>query len=74
MTKLDFIRKRLLALFASDDIAGKQKIVDNYNKIRKKKCYCGHTTTCDCGNPGIYEFECSLKTKSISENTLKKLL
>lgn len=39
-----------------------EKILKKYNKKRNKQpekekhCYCGHTTTCDCGNPSIYEF------------------
>lgn len=74
MTKPGFIRKRLIALFDSDNVLEQQKIVDKYNAIRNNRCYCGHTITCDCGNPGIYEFKSSLLSNSISERTLKKLL
>lgn len=76
MTKPDFIRKRLILLFESEkneDIIIQQEIVDNYNKIRRNKCYCGHTDVCDCGNPGISEFKSSLYTNSIPEHILNKL-
>lgn len=74
MTKPGFIKKRLLLLFQSDDITEQQKIVNNYNKIRNNRCYCGHTTYCDCGNPGILEFKSSLETDSISEKILNEIL
>jgi hypothetical protein len=74
MTKPDFIRRRLLILFESDNVTEQQRIVDNYNKIRTNKCYCGHTIDCDCGNPGISEFKSSLQTNSISEEILNKIL
>ena len=74
MTKPGFIRKRFKLLFASDDVFLQSRVVDNYKKIRGDECYCGHTTTCDCGDPGISEFKSSLYTKSISEETLSKLL
>ncbi len=38
-----------------------------YNEYRSKQdekdCYCGHTISCDCANPGIFEFEMFLKRK-----------
>ncbi len=72
--KPGFIKKRIQLLFESNNIENQQKIVDNYNKIRGNKCYCGHTTTCDCGDPGISEFKNSLHTNAISEETLNKIL
>ena len=27
------------------------------NQQKEKDCYCGHTDTCDCGNPGLSEFK-----------------
>lgn len=74
MTKPGFIRKRLIALFASDDVVEQQRVVDNYNRIRNKQCYCGHTDKCDCSNPGIYEFKNSLISNSISEEVLEKVI
>ena len=72
MTKPGFIKKRLLQLFASNDVIEQQRVVDNYNRVRNEQCYCGHTDVCDCSNPGIYEFKSSLMTNSISEETFKK--
>ena len=74
MTKPGFIKKRLIALFASDDVVEQQRVVDNYNRIRNKQCYCGHTDECDCSNPGIYEFKHSLMSNSISEEVLDKVI
>lgn len=74
MTKPGFIKTRIITLFASDDVVEQQRLVDNYNKIRNKKCYCGHTDKCDCSNPGIYEFKNALISNNISEETLKKIL
>lgn len=74
MTKPGFVRNRLIALFESNDIMEQQRIVNNYNKIRKEQCYCGHTDKCDCSNPGIYEFKHSLLTNSINEKILNKIL
>jgi hypothetical protein len=76
MTKPGFINKRLILLFESEkneDIIKQQEIVDNYNKIRRNECYCGHTNVCDCENPGISEFKSSLYTYSIPEFILDKL-
>ena len=74
MTKPGFVTNRLIALFESNDIIEQQRIVNNYNKIRKKQCYCGHTDKCDCSNPKIYEFKHSLLTNSINEKILNKIL
>ncbi len=74
MTKPDFIRKRLLLLFETNDVEQQWLIVDSYNLIRNNKCYCGHTIDCDCGNPGISEFKSALQNNSISEEILTKLL
>ncbi len=72
-TKLGFVKKRMIALFESNDNVLKQQIVDNYNKIRNNQCYCGHTIQCDCGDLGVYEFQHSLFTNSISEDILNKI-
>jgi hypothetical protein len=74
MTKPNFIRKRLILLFESDNIIEQQKIVDNYNKIRENKCYCGHTDECSCGDPGISEFKSALLTNSIPETILSMII
>ena len=66
--------KQLLLIFNTDNVKLQQKIVVKYNEIREGECYCGHTITCDCGNPGISEFKSALQTNSIDEEILKKIL
>ena len=74
MTKPGFIKRRILALFNSDDIKEQNKIIMLYNKIRNDKCYCGHTIDCDCGNPDISNFKTAIENNYISEHTLNKIL
>jgi hypothetical protein len=74
MTKPGFILKRIKLLFESNDDTEKQIILNQYNEKRnqqlEKDCYCGHTTTCDCGNPGISEFTQAILNNNIKENML----
>jgi hypothetical protein len=78
MTKPGFLLKRIKLLFQSNDEIEKQKIINKYNQFRNKQkekdCYCGHTIKCDCGNPGISEFNSALQRDCISENILNKIL
>jgi hypothetical protein len=72
MTKPGFVLRRLKALFLSDDIVEQENVLALYNKNRdkqiEKECYCGHTITCDCGNPGISEFKSSILSNALKEN------
>ena len=43
--------------------------VNYYKKIRTKQCYCGHTFSCDCGNPGFSELENNIKNQVVDKKT-----
>ena len=78
MTKPGFLLKRIKLLFNSEDVEEKQKVLDKYNLFRtnqiEKDCYCGHTSDCDCGNPGISEFTQAIQNNNISEDILNEIL
>jgi hypothetical protein len=75
MTKPGFITRRMIMLFSSESEESEQKrILKKYSLIRNNSCYCGHTSDCDCGDPGVYEFKNALITGSISEDMLATLL
>jgi len=61
-----------------DTILSLQEIYECYLKLRDndKRCYCGHTDSCDCSNPDITLFKESLDRGTISfelDNGWKKL-
>jgi len=74
MTKPGFKLKRIKLLFESNDDISKTILLEVYNQKRDKQlekdCYCGHTTTCDCGNPGISEFTQAILNNNIEEKML----
>lgn len=80
MSKSGYLLYRIKLLFNSDDIEAQQIIVNRYankrnqNKPKYRDCYCGHTTDCECANPGISEFKQALFNGTITENDLKNFL
>ena len=44
---------KFLFLAGRNAIKGKNDYIELPKEEPKTKCYCGHTTYCDCGNPGI---------------------
>ena len=71
-TKPGFILSRIKACFNSDDINSQEKFLSDYNKNREKQiekdCYCGHTFSCDCSNPGISELKNGILNDHIKED------
>jgi hypothetical protein len=80
MIKPGFLYRRIKVLFNTAPLNETNRIVNIYNKWRDKQpkkekhCYCGHTTTCECANPGIHEFKSGLKNGGITDEVLNKII
>ena len=76
-TKPGFILKRAQFVFKGNDEATQYKILSFYNNKRDscekggmKQCYCGHTTECECANPGHSEIKNAILSGTINEDWL----
>jgi hypothetical protein len=58
-------------IFDSDNISEQEVILAKYIDWRNKQvelpCYCGHTISCDCGNPGLSEFKSNLNSGNLTD-------
>ncbi len=65
-------------LFESDRSSDQSAILKRYCEWRcsfpngERPCYCGHTTDCECGDPGISEFKSGILNYGISGEDLLK--
>ena len=63
-------------LFESDRESDKAAILARYCEWRdsfpegERPCYCGHTSDCECGSPGISEFKSGLAGYGINGEDL----
>jgi hypothetical protein len=72
MTKPGFVLKRTQLIFSRNNPIEQGKIYKNYiyNRNKNNNCYCGHTFTCDCGDPSFEEFKHNLLNNNIEEKYL----
>jgi len=51
----------------------RNETLERYNFKEYKACYCGHTNTCDCPDPGIWELQANSKKELVANiPTLKE--